>query len=266
MDHVITSGSNQNIKRLRRLLSSSKMRREENTYVAEGIHLVASFLDAGRTPNGYVVAKSAIENPEISDLLSKLDTMPAEFMVVSDELFTSLTTIHASVGILILFSPDQKAVVLGPLKENTVLLENIQDPGNLGTILRTAAAVGIKNIVLSDGCASPWSPKALRAGMGAQFSLNIHEDPDIKQVISESTIPSLVTSLADDSEMLYDLDLREPVAWIFGSEGQGVSDELAQLATKRVTIPQAESSVESLNVAASVAVCLYEQYRQNSAY
>src|SRR5690606_9392723 len=128
-----------------------------------------------------------------------------------------------------------------------------------------AAAAGVKAIMLSPGCASPWSPKALRAGMGAQFSLVIHEAVDLATAMRDAQIPTLATTLATDASSLYSTDLRRPVAWLFGSEGQGVSESLAQSTTNRILIPQADSSVEPLNVAAAAAVCLYEQYRQNNS-
>ena len=98
--------------------------------------------------------------------------------------------------------------------------------------------------------------------MGAQFSLHIQENVNLKEFIKMSTIPTLVTTLSDTSENLYDLDLARPVVWILGNEGQGVSQPLTNLADTQVHIPQANTAVESLNVAAATSVCLYEQYRQ----
>ena len=143
-----------------------------------------------------------------------------------------------------------------------MLLEAVQDPGNLGTILRTTAASGVTDVFLSPECASPWSPKALRAGMGAQFGLTIYEQVNLSEYITNSNVPVYATTLSDDNVSLYDLDLKPASAWLIGNEGQGVSPELATAATKRVRIPQADTPVESLNVAAATAVCLYEQLRQ----
>src|SRR5690606_14981531 len=122
-----------------------------------------------------------------------------------------------------------------------------------------------QNVILSPGCASPWSPKALRAGMGAQFSLAIHEEAELGAIITAAEVPILATTLASDNQSLYAIDLQRPVAWLFGSEGQGVSEPLAGRASTIVLIPQVNTSVESLNVAAAAAVCLYEHYRQNNS-
>ena len=255
----ITSAQNPLVKQLRKLATSAKARREAGEYIAEGAHLVESYLAAGATPLRYVYAESAAHNHEVATLIERLRELAIEETAVSDTLFESLASIHANVGILIIFQPITTSL---QASQTTVVLEDIQDPGNLGTILRTAAATGITNIVLSSGSASPWSPKALRAGMGAQFSLHIQENVNLKEFIKMSTIPTLVTTLSDTSENLYDLDLARPVVWILGNEGQGVSQPLTNLADTQVHIPQANTAVESLNVAAATSVCLYEQYRQ----
>jgi len=263
MEEIITSASNATVKRLRKLISSSKARSDENMYVAEGIHLATSFLASGGIPELYACATSALSNPEIIELSKKLDAKTVRRVVITDSLFESIASIHSSVGILLLFSPsDRDNQLEAPLSDDAVLLENIQDPGNLGTILRTAAAVGINTVALSPRSASPWSPKALRAGMGAQFSLIIHENADILEIADKANVPVLATTLAPGSQSLYDIDLSQPVAWVMGNEGQGVSEVLARQADSRIFIPQTDGPVESLNVAAATAVCLYEQYRQ----
>lgn len=265
MEPIITSAANGTIKHIRKLVASSKARREAGEYVAEGIHLVRSFLTSDSTPKLYVCAESALKNPEVTELLQQLEKTSAQRIIVADSLFESLSSVHASVGILIVFAAQPQSDSSEPLTQTTVILEDIQDPGNLGTILRTAAAVGVQDIVVSPGCTSPWSPKALRAGMGAQFGLHIQEATDLPNLVRTATIPTFATTLSSHSVPLYSLQLAQPVAWIFGNEGQGVSSALAQAASQTVLIPQADTPVESLNVAAAAAVCLYEQYRQTVA-
>lgn len=259
MSLLITSAKNPLIKQLRHLATNAKARREAGEYIAEGTHLVASYLAAGGTPIRYIYAESARDNQEITDLIKHLDGASVDGYVLTDDLFESFTNIHASVGIAVTFTPDTTSV---QPTQTVVALEDIQDPGNLGTILRTAAAAGVENIALSANCASAWSPKALRAGMGAQFSLHIEENTDLIEFIKSATIPTLATTLSSTSQNLYDLDLNQPVVWIFGNEGQGVSQPIIDLASTQVHIPQADTAVESLNVAAATSICLYEQYRQ----
>lgn len=257
--NVITSAQNPIIKRLRQLATSSKFRRDENQAIAEGAHLVQSFLDTDAAPAMVVCAESALNHPEIAALLQSLS--PLEPIVITDGLFESIASIHAAVGILIVFTPPI-IPAQERLQNDIVLLEEVQDPGNLGTLLRTAAAAGVGQVALSAGCASPWSPKALRAGMGAQFSLHVTENADLNDLVHSTDLPVYTTVLSEDAQSLYQLDLTQPAVWIFGSEGQGVSEALAKAANTHVIIPQTPGPVESLNVAAAAAVCLYEQYRQ----
>lgn len=263
MKPTITSANNDTIKQLRRLASSGRFRRETNQYLAEGVHLVASLLVSGEMPSSFVVAESATANSEVANLIRQLSEGGVDYIGVSDSLFESFSMVHAPVGIVAIFTP--KAVDLNsilPLKADAIMLEDIQDPGNIGTILRTAVASGVGQALLSPKCSSPWSPKALRAGMGAQFSIDIYEDCSLIDIAKQSTIKTIATTLSSDSQSLYGLDLKDPVVWIFGSEGAGVSRPLSEVASIRAHIPQESSSVESLNVAAAAAVCLYERYRQ----
>lgn len=259
----ITSAKNPQVKQLRKLASSQSARRQAGVTLAHGTHLVRSCIDSTQTPQHCVYATSSATNPEVAELLETLDpNIPR--LQLSDELYESISDVHAHVGIsLICDTPTRKPS--SPLSASAILLDRVQDPGNLGTILRTAAASGIREAYLSPGCASAWSPKTMRAGMGAQFALTIYEDVDLEQLVDTSAIQSCVTTLSSRSASLYEVSLVEPTAWIFGSEGQGVSETLQQRATHHVRIPQTDSPVESLNVAAAAAVCMYEQLRQSSA-
>ena len=141
-----------------------------------------------------------------------------------------------------------------------VLLEDIQDPGNVGTILRTAAAAGVDTIYLSPACADCWSPKVLRAAMGAHFGINIVERANLPQVAGDFAGSVIATHLAA-AVSLYSLDLTGPVAIVFGNEGQGVSADLLQQVDTRAIIPMS-GRTESLNVGAAAAICLFERVRQ----
>jgi len=146
------------------------------------------------------------------------------------------------------------------IAESCLWLDRVQDPGNLGALLRTAAAAGLHAAYLSTGCASAWSPKVLRGGQGAHFALRIHERVDLRAALARLELPLAATAL-DGAQDLYALDLRGPCAWVFGNEGEGVDPVLVDAAALRVRIAQTDA-VESLNVAAAAAVCLFEQRRQ----
>lgn len=164
------------------------------------------------------------------------------------------------VGIMFLVETPQRATPAA-LSVNAVLLDNVQDPGNVGSILRSAAAAGVEQVFCSPGTAFCWSPKVLRAAMGAHFVLDIFENAELAPLLREAPIATLATS-GYAAQRLFDVDLKRPVAWVFGHEGQGVSDELLSLARHQVVIPHL-GQVESLNVAACAAVCFFEQVRQN---
>ena len=135
----------------------------------------------------------------------------------------------------------------------------MQDPGNVGTLLRSAAAAGIQQIVCTKGSASLWSPRVLRAGMGAHFSLQTFENIQLEEILEQFKIPVYVTS-SHRSTSLYAKDLSQPCVWILGNEGQGVSD-YALAHAEAVTIPQ-PGGQESLNVAIAGSVCFFEMVRQ----
>ena len=143
------------------------------------------------------------------------------------------------------------------------MLEDVQDPGNLGSILRSAAAAGVTEIYLSTGCVHAWSPRVLRAGMGAHFALQIHEGVDLAGLVAN--YPGKVfAAVRDAARSLYSVDLRGEVALLFGNEGAGLSAGLREAAQSQISIPM-PGKAESLNVAAAAAVCLFERVRQRAS-
>lgn len=257
---TISSPSNPLIKKLRKLHSQHKFRRDLQQTLAHGPHLVKSYLNVFETVEMFYFAEASTKNPEVSSLIDTLSERGAQAILLPDQLYETLSDVHAKVGISLII-PTPKTLAQSTLTTDTILLDAIQDPGNLGTILRTARATGVESVYLSADCTSAWTPKALRAGMGAQFGLAIYEQIELLTLVEQSQIPVYATTLSAKSVSLYETDLESEVAWIFGSEGRGVSPELQHLAHKSVHLPQLDTSVESLNVAAAAAVCLYERFR-----
>ncbi len=254
----ITSAQNGTIKRIRQLGVSAKTRKEFNQTLFEGIHLCEAYLESGREPLYCVVSDSALTNPEVVAIVSKFPQ--EECILLPDSLFNSVSTVENGIGILFVVAiPEEEAVSV--LADDALLLDGVQDPGNLGTLLRTAVAAGITQVYLSKGSSSAWAPRVIRAAMGAHTKVAIHEKVDFVSLIGAATIPVIATSLSA-SRSVYEADLSGPTAWLFGAEGQGVSpDVLALTEAAAVIIPQ-EPGVESLNVAAAAAICLFEQRRQ----
>ena len=255
---VITSRQNKTVKHLRTLGTNQKLRSETKTTILDGVHLCQSFMATGRAPLSCVVSVSGMAQAEVADILASLPES-TEIVYVSDEAFDYISSVKNSVGIMFVIGYKSDSSVSN-LSDDSVLLDRVQDPGNIGTILRSAAAAGVKQVLLSAGCAHAWSPQTLRAGMGAHFNLDIYEDVDLKNTIKNSTIPTYATSLQATTS-IYGVDLSGPSAWLFGNEGQGASDDLVEACSETVIIPQS-SNVESLNVAMSATVCLFEQVRQ----
>ena len=255
----ISSRDNHQYKLLRQLASSSQARRKQAKTLLDGVHLCQAWLQHRGQPELCVVSESASSHPEVSSVLKECTDLGADCMVLPDALFTALSQVEQGVALMFVVStPTNKPLV--SLNQSCVLIDAVQDPGNLGSILRTAAAAGIKQVICSDGSVFAWSPKVLRAGMGAHFQLDIIEHADLQQLITASTVPVYATD-SHAKKSIYQMNLTQPCGWLFGNEGQGISELLLSCVTERLTIPQ-QAGVESLNVAAAAAVCLFEQKRQ----
>ncbi len=255
----IQSRDNPTFRRLRELSTSSRARKAEGLTLLEGARLVSAFAESGGKANLLVTAESFLRKPEGSRFPEFVSA--EQHVTLSDAMFESISGVTTSQGVLVVATVPQPPA--WPIEaESVILLEDIQDPGNLGSIVRSAAAAGIRHIGLSAGCVSPWSPKVVRAGMGAHFQLAIHEAADLLATIGLLSMPVIAT-VPESQDGIYLTDLTGPVAWLFGNEGNGLSAALLATADRRVRIPMARGS-ESLNVAAAVAVCLFEQVRQRA--
>ena len=262
-DLVVTSAANPRFKRIRSLLHSARERRGEGASVLEGIHLLDSWLlhhAWGAQPVlEIVLAQRGLVCGEIRDIIERTGIAP---MIVQDRLFDSLGTMPSPAPVLAVVKTPQPDLP-ARIEEDTVVLDRIQDPGNVGAILRSVAAAGIGRVITTAQTAWCWSPKVLRAAMGGHFSLSIHESQAWPAIVGLMRVP-VAGALAHGGASLYECDLTAPCVWVFGNEGDGLSGEIEQRLDWRLTIPQA-SQVESLNVAAAAAICLFEQRRQRLA-
>lgn len=250
---LIQSRDNAFYKQLKKLAESGRERRKTGKTLLDGVHLVESYEKAFGTVETLVVAESAMANAEIAHYVEA-----REIVLLGDALMRELGLVDTPSGLLAVAAMPAPSAV--DRKKDAILLDGVQDPGNVGTLLRTAAAAGIKQALLSPGCASAWSPKVLRAGQGAHFALSIHEDADLGVFIGDYAGTVAVTCL-DGASSLYEAQWSSPLAWIFGAEGQGVRRELIDSATLKIRIPM-PGDVESLNVGAAAAVCLFEAVRR----
>jgi TrmH family RNA methyltransferase len=261
--NYISSMQNTHIKKLRKLHTSSSFRAKTHQTVLDGTHVCESYLKSGGEFRQLFVARSMQSHPEISFVLASVDLQTTELFEVPDSLLASISAVEEGGWIIgVVDIPTPHEVRRG---QSALLLEDIQDPGNVGTLLRTAAAAGITQVFTSSGTAGAWSPKVIRAGMGAHFVLDIHENVGLSEIVQTLAVPVYATSLTA-KKSLYESDLSGPVAWVFGNEGAGVSGEIMALCGENTVVIPQSPKVESLNVAAAAAVCLFEHVRQQKAH
>lgn len=256
---AITSRDNAAYKSVAKLMASAAERKRSGLSVLDGAHLLAAWMQAGDPPEHVYVSPEAARRAEVAALLARLPSSRA--IVMSAALMESLSTVETATGVItVVRTPEGRPV---PLGAGLVLcLEEIQDPGNVGTLLRSAAAAGAGHVLLSPHCAFAWSPKVLRAAMGAHFALNIVEGADVASYLRRfrGTGVALAGGAADS---LYGMDLKGPVAIVVGNEGAGLSEAVLAAATRRARIPIA-GGVESLNAGVAGAVALFEVARQRT--
>ena len=269
---LISSRENTIFKNIKHLATSSQARRKEGLTLLDGVHVCQMYLAHIGQPTWCVVSESAQVHVEIAPILQQLKEEKTQTIILADNLYQQVSQVEQGVGIFFVVSVPESNLAFKPtsnfladqsankLNQTTVMLDRVQDPGNVGSILRSAAAAGIKQVICNDGTVSVWSPKVVRAAMGAHFLLDIVEHVALEDYLQNCPIPVLATS-SYASQTIYSANLASPVIWLFGHEGQGVSDDLMQHATLKVSVPH-QGQIESLNVAACAAICFFEQVRQ----
>ena len=253
---LISSRDNPTCKALRALAHDHRQQRSTGRTLLEGPHLLAAYLDHGGAPELLAMSEGAVDKPEVIALLSRM--APVETLVLRESLFREISELATPVGILARIVIPTAPV--GLPTGDCLLLDAVQDAGNVGTLLRTAAAAGVCDMLLGNGCAGAWTPRVLRAAQGAHFGLRIHEQVDLQDFLRGYSSSSVAT-VAHEGVSLYELDLELPVAWLFGNEGSGIAPELVAATRQHATIPLAPGC-ESLNVGAAAAICLFEMRRQ----
>lgn len=291
----IASRDNQRFKALLKLVAQPRLLRKAGQAIAEGVHLLQELSQWPGVRIREIWFSSGLrqhrEWPLCEALFIQADVDCVE---VSDPLYAQLSELEQGAGPLILFDtpldvanqeadhtadhaterthvdaasiPSSPLPLPFPFTRDILLLDGVQDPGNVGTLIRTAAAVGITEIWTTADCAWVWSGKVLRAAMGGHRHVHLPGLPaNAFERVSQwrnAGVPVRLTQL-DKSTSLFEADLSQPGIWLLGSEGKGVSDQWAALANQPLRIPM-QAGVESLNVASAAAVCLYEQWRQRS--
>ena len=282
----IRSRKNSHIKLLRDLVMGGRLRRSHNAAWVEGERLCRSYFDT-QTSLPILVAS---EKLLLADLLASAPRGIQSFRevwIIPADCFSEITQIESSLGWgLVIEVPISSGANDDPgsndpgsnetqpsagrkalMQSAVVIVDRIQDPGNLGALLRSAAAAGIAQCWCVTGTVDPWSPKVLRAAMGAHFQMTIRQGVDARQVIDACRLRGfhlLSTANQPDAVSLYaaELQLNQPIAWVFGQEGDGVAQEFLSKA-QVVVIPQT-AAVESLNVAVAAGICFFEMRRRQT--
>ena len=248
---VITSRDNPLLVRLRKLAADPSAYRKLGDVWIEGDHLCSAYLQRGGAASQAVITESAWETAALRQLASRA----AAVAVVPQALMASVSSLESAPQIAFVARWVGNGVIAPT--QATVVLDRLQDAGNVGTILRSASAFGFTQVVAIKGTAALWSPKVLRAGMGAHFGLNLIEGVES---IESLDVPLLAAS-SHAEQAIDQAKLPWPCAWVLGHEGQGVSPALLRQCAMSLRIPQ-PGGEESLNVGAAAAICLYESARQ----
>ena len=265
----ITSRANPTFQRLRRLATEPRERSRSNRTLLEGDHLIGAWLERDHAVATLAVDIAAIESPSrwpgVSRVLDDARARSIEVLALPASLLDQLSGLDSPSRLVAEIMPRDGDLDL-MRGQDVVLLDRLQDPGNVGAILRTCAAAGVRHAVAGPGTAALWSPKVMRAAMGAHALLNLASVEDLAACCRSLGVPVYGTS-SHAMTSLDAIDLQPCCAWVFGHEGAGLGEPVEAVVSERgalVAIDQA-ADVESLNVAAAAAVCLFEMRRQRRA-
>lgn len=245
----INSLENSTIKKIKKL-KNRKYRELEKKFLAEG----HKFLDFKYLPEIIIINNDILENENI---MNKVNGVDCRKIVVDDRIFSQLSSQENSQGIILVYSFCESDI--NKINDDVVVLDKIQDPGNLGTIIRVVDAVGLKDIILTKGSVDCYNEKVVRSSMGSIFNLNIIylDEEELLGYLTRNNYKLIVTALEENSISYTDINVEEKNAIVFGSEGNGVSSSFLKLANEVVMIP-IYGSAESLNVAMASGIMLYK--------
>jgi RNA methyltransferase, TrmH family len=259
---VIGSAANPSFKAWLRLALHPREARVQRRSLAEGLHLAQSAIDASVTVEA-VLLRHGARGAELERLVVAAMAAGADGYELAAALYDRISPVEHGVGLILLVAVPPHPMPIRTQRD-MLYLDGVQDPGNAGTLLRTAAAAGIADVLAGPATAALWAPRTLRAGQGAQFRLRLHEQ------VTAAALPGVLDGTwigadAHGGAPLWTTPLPAgPVGWVFGGEAAGLTAEVRAICGRLISIP-VDSAVESLNVAAAAAVCLFERRRRLSA-
>ncbi len=254
---MITSRSNRKVKYVRSLYRKATRHREKR-FVVEGVRLVEEMIKTGFWPVFVFFTEEVMAEPRSASLVEQLVSWGVEVLPVSDDVMRAMSDTKTPQGILAVAGfPSREAVG----SDLVLVLDGVRDPGNLGTILRTAEAAGVDLVFIPPGSVDVYSPKVVRGAMGAHFRLPLVADCRWEDVERQVQVSQALLAVPTGGQAYYDVDWARPTALLIGGEAEGAGPKARALATDLVTIPM-EGGVESLNVAVAASICLFEAARQ----
>ncbi len=257
MTSVITSSQNSKIKLVRALLGRAKERREANAFVVEGVRLIGEAVNSNWEFRFVLYDETLSERGKSQ--VESLKSRGVDVEMISESLMKSLSETETPQGILAVL--EFKQLPLTNSLDFVLIPDQIRDPGNLGTLLRSAAATGVHAVLLPPETTDAFAPKVIRSGMGAHFRLPIHS---VTWEEIKTQTKGLQIYLADmNGQSCWETDLRQPLALIVGGEAEGASEEARKLATQKISIPMT-GNVESLNAGVAGSVLMFEVVRQRN--
>ncbi len=257
---MITSTANEKVRYVRSL-HRKPVRHKENRFIVEGMRLIEEMKKAGQEPVFVFCTELFSGRPRAIALLQALRASGTQVLGVSDQVMRAMSDTKTPQGVLAVSRFPQMAPVHSAL---TLVLDGVRDPGNLGTILRSAEAAAVGQVITAKGTTDVFSPKVVRGGMGAHFRLPIWYDREWQEI--EAALHDRQVLLADPQGDLayYEVDWTKPSTLIVGGEAEGARREAREFADRGVAIPM-QAGVESLNVAVATSIMLFEAARQRSA-
>jgi TrmH family RNA methyltransferase len=254
----ITSRDNAIFKAMRKLAENARERQKTGQTLLDGVHLIQMYHEVFGEPELLIIpeGKSTAEATHLMQQFADVDTLMFPTLM-----FAELSPVATATGILALVNIPELAMPENP--QCVLMLEDIQDPGNLGSMLRTASAAGVDVVYLSTGCTDAWSPKCLRGGQGAQFLLPVLEKADLLAEISQFNGQTFAATMTGES--IYQQQFSQATAFVIGNEGNGLRAATIAACSKAVTIPMPgtqQGKMESLNAGVAAAILLFERVRQ----
>ena len=254
--NYISSKDNSLVKHIQKLQINSSYRHKNKQAIISGQNIV---LEAAENN---ILLQVFIDEKKIIKYDTLIKNLTVEIFSVSSKVIEKINILdgYCDIFAVIKFVDNQLTQVT--YQEDCILLDNIQDPGNVGTMIRSASAAGIKNIILSNNSVDIYNPKVLRATQGALFKVKLYINIDLFLFI-KSYKQNIIATVVTNAENLFKVNLSQVNAWVFGNEGNGVSQDILSLIECKICIPMLNKT-ESLNVAMSATICFFEQLRQRT--